>query len=147
MIKRIGLFVSVCLTALLISSCGGGGTSSGTASVSNFVISNASWACKDSLLFGTEATVTGQITNNSSVLAGVTMEFVGYSSGGSILYTGTTNFPLQAGNIQSESAYISPGTTRAFSADVESTSYDNVCTSIASATLKVVSTILRPSAG
>jgi len=74
------------------------------------------------------------------------MEFVGYSSGGSILFTGTTNFPLQAGNIQSESAYISPGTTRAFSADVESTSYNNVCTSIASATLKVVSTILRPSA-
>ena len=38
MIKRLALVVFVCLTALLISSCGGGGTSSGAVSV------NGSWS-------------------------------------------------------------------------------------------------------
>ena len=36
MIKRLVLVVSVCLTALLISSCGGGGTSSGAVSEDYF---------------------------------------------------------------------------------------------------------------
>ena len=34
--RLIGLVVSVCLTVLLISSCGGGGTSSGTVSVTGY---------------------------------------------------------------------------------------------------------------
>jgi len=131
------------LTSLLLG-CGGGSSSSGVTAAS-FVLSNTTARCASWSYSGSKVIVSGQVTNNSGVLAGVTIQFVGKASDGSVILTDSFNFPFLAGYSQNESYYISPGTSRYFSETILSYSpYSVICSPMKSHTMNIVGTILRP---
>ena len=64
MAKRLVLVLSVCLTVLLISSCGGGGTSSGAVSV------NGSWSGSWTSSTGDNGALSATFTSTGSTFSG-----------------------------------------------------------------------------
>ena len=75
MIKRLGLVVSVCLTAMLISSCGGGSTSSGAASVSG------SWSGSWTSSRGQSGRLTATFSTSGSTFSGPATIYNSYCFG------------------------------------------------------------------
>ena len=75
MIKRLGLVVSVCLTAMLISSCGGGSTSSGAASVSG------SWSGSWTSSTGQSGRLTATFSTSGNTFSGPATIYNSYCFG------------------------------------------------------------------
>ena len=82
--KRLVLVLSVCLTVLLISSCGGGGTSSGAVSV------NGSWSGSWTSSTGDNGALSATFTSTGSTFSGPVTIYNAYCFG-SEFATGTVS--------------------------------------------------------